>query len=38
MSSVRARPMAMALTRQLVSYGASKTTSPPTVGTPIELP
>jgi hypothetical protein len=33
-----ASPRAMALTRQLCSYGASKYTSPPTVGTPIEFP
>ena len=32
------RPSAIALIRQLLSYGPSKYSSPPTVGTPTELP
>ena len=31
-------PSAIAFTKQFCSYGSSKYTSPPTVGTPIELP
>ncbi len=36
--SFGASPTHIALTRQLCSYGPSNSTSPPTVGTPIELP
>ncbi len=38
MLSAGASPTHIALTRQFCSYGASKAISPPTVGTPIELP
>ena len=37
-SSVSISPNAIALTRQFCSYGPSKSISPPTVATPIELP